>query len=78
MKHTMNSHNREKRKGKYILIYLILHFLNFLTVKHIEIFIAANVVALHLTVILIFVMCLTKEIEMHVFIRNKNNDVIGL
>lgn len=43
------------------IIYLILHFLNFLAVKHINVFIAANVVALHLIIILIFVTCLKKR-----------------
>lgn len=43
------------------IIYLVLHFLNFLAVKHIDVFIAANVVALHLIVILSFVTCLKKR-----------------
>lgn len=38
--------------------YLILHLLNLLAVEHVEIFVAADVVALHLIVILLLVMCL--------------------
>lgn len=48
--------------------YLILHFLNVLAVKHIEIFIAAYVVALHLIVILIFVMYLKEEMYDFIYI----------
>lgn len=47
-------------RGKCTIIYLILNFLSFLAVKHIEIFIAPNVVALHLIFILPFVICLNK------------------
>lgn len=42
-------------------LYLTLHFLNFLAVKHVDIFIAAEVVTLHFTFILGFVTCLKKE-----------------
>lgn len=45
-------------EGKCKVTYLILHFLNLLAVKHVEIFVAADVVALHLTVILLLVLCL--------------------
>lgn len=41
--------------------YLALHFLNSLTVEHVEIFIAAEVVALHLLVVFLFVICLKKK-----------------
>lgn len=62
------------------MIYLTLHFLNFLAVKHIEVFIAANVVTLHLIVILIFVMILKKNKSRNVYIKKKrkSNDIIGL
>lgn len=36
-------------------IYLLFHFFHFLTVKHVEVFIAANIVTLHLIFILSFV-----------------------
>lgn len=42
-------------------LYLALHFFNFLTVEHVEIFVAAKVVALHLLVILLFIICLKKK-----------------
>lgn len=58
------------------MIYLTLHFLNFLAVEHVEILIAANVVALHLIVILIFVMCL-KKINQNAYIK-KGKTIISL
>lgn len=50
-----------KRRPFRTEAYLALHFLNFLTVEHVEIFVAAEVVALHLLVILLFVICLKKK-----------------
>lgn len=50
-----------EREGKCAVTHLILHFLNLLAVKHVEIFIAADVVTLHLIVILVLVMCLQKK-----------------
>lgn len=41
--------------------HLTLHFFDFLTVEHVEIFVAAEVVALHLFVILLFIVCLKKN-----------------
>lgn len=52
------------------MIHLILHFFNFLAVEHVEIFIASNVVALHLIFILIFVMCL-KEMNRNLYLKKK-------
>lgn len=61
------------------MTYLVLHFLNFLAVKHIEILIASNVVALHLIVILFCVMCLKTKIKMYMLKikkRQKENNNI--
>ncbi len=60
MKEDITKYFYDKIEEKNAASYLTLHFLNFLAVKHIKVFIAANVVALHLIVILIFVMCLKK------------------
>lgn len=48
--------------------YLILHFLNVPAVKHIEIFIAAYAVALHLIFILIFVLYLKEEMYDFIYV----------
>lgn len=57
--------NLMQKHGKEIS-YITLHFFNFLAVKHVKIFIASNVVALHLIFILIFIMCLRTKIKMYI------------
>lgn len=54
---------RDGRTNHITVTYLILHFLNLLAVEHVEIFVAADVVALHLILILLLVMCLKTKIK---------------
>lgn len=68
----MNSDITDKIYFK-IKSYFILHFFNFLAVKHVQIFIAAKVVAFHLIFILIFVMCLENGSGCIYYCNNKVN-----